>query len=129
MYLGIRTDAPDVSFHLYVGAQSVAMKSWHADRTLARRLLAELEQFLGDNEASFSDIKGLFAYKGPGSFTGLRIGLTVLNTIAYANALPIVGSTGSDWERAAVKRLMTRETDGFVMPDYGAEPRITRPRS
>lgn len=35
---------------------------------------------------NFSDIKQIYVIKGPGSFTGLRVGVTVANTIAYLNS-------------------------------------------
>jgi tRNA threonylcarbamoyladenosine biosynthesis protein TsaB len=38
------------------------------------------------------DIEGVVCFKGPGSFTGLRIGLTVGNALAYAQNIPVVAS-------------------------------------
>lgn len=70
----------------------------------------------------------MFVYKGPGSFTGLRIGITVFNTLAYANTWPIVGVTGDDWRQLGVKRLENKENDEIVLPEYGGEANITTPR-
>ena len=65
---------------------------------------------------------------GPGSFTGLRIGLTVLNTIASSQAIPIVGATGDDWQDVAVAGIDSGQNDEIVMPFYGSEANITAPR-
>lgn len=128
MFLGIRTDSPLAEFYLYNGEELVAQKSWQADRELAKGLLAQLETFLSENNCGFQDLAGLFAFRGPGSFTGLRIGLTVMNTMAYARSIPIVGSESDDWVSSAVARLAGGENDKIVMPFYGAEARITKPK-
>lgn len=101
---------------------------WQADRTLARDLLAFLRDRLADHQMTCDDITGIGVYKGPGSFTGLRIGLTVMNTIADDRKIPIVGEAGEDWLDTSLARLRNDETDHIVMPEYGAEARITTPR-
>jgi len=127
-YLGIRTDSPTCEMYLYEDAKLLNQAKWQADRELAKALLGELEAFLGANSVSFKDLGGVFAYRGPGSFTGLRIGLTVINTIAYAEQLPVIGAEGETWQETAVSRLEAGETDQMITPLYGAEPRITSPK-
>lgn len=128
MYLGIRTDSPVAEFYLYDGTELKAETSWQADRQLAHGLLGHLETFLDGHGYSFSDLKGLFVYRGPGSFTGLRIGITVMNTVAYAEKIAIIGSEGEQWCADAVEELTTGSDDEIVLPFYGADPRITQPR-
>jgi tRNA threonylcarbamoyladenosine biosynthesis protein TsaB len=127
-YLGIRTDGPQAEFYLFQGTQQLATRTWQADRQLARNLLRELESFLGQNNLGFHEVEGLFIYKGPGSFTGLRIGITTLNAYAYAREIPIVGVSGEKWIETALRRLMSGETDRIILPEYGADPRITKPK-
>lgn len=97
---------------------------WEAGRELAGGLLTYLETAVGP----LTEIKGIIAYQGPGSFTGLRIGLTVMNTIADAQHIPIVGQRGDDWRTVGLERLSGGEDDRLVMPIYGGEPNITTPR-
>lgn len=127
MYLGIRTDSPVAILYLYEGNQLVAQKTWQADRELAKNLLVELETFLAEHNQQFATLKGLFIYKGPGSFTGLRIGITVMNTLAYGLSIPIVGESGDDWTGTSINRLLDGQNDSSVLPFYGADPRITKP--
>ena len=101
---------------------------WESGRGLAKGLLGYVMDNLAKNGKSWADISGIVAYKGPGSFTGLRIGLTVLNTIADSESLPIIGAMGDDWQHAGLKRLENGENDELVMPEYGAEAHITTPR-
>lgn len=128
MYLGIRTDSPVTEFYLYSGTQLKAETTWQADRQLAHGLLGRLETFLHENDSSFDELQGVFAYRGPGSFTGLRIGITVMNTIAYAQKIAIIGSEGDEWRHDAVAKLVAGRDDEIVLPLYGAEARITKPR-
>lgn len=101
---------------------------WQADRTLAKNLLRYLQEQLQKNGKTFVDITGIGAFRGPGSFTGLRIGLTVLNTIADAENVPIIGATGADWQREATMRLKNGDNERIVLPLYGSEAHITKPR-
>lgn len=101
---------------------------WLADRQLAKGLLGYMQEQLAVCGKDFSDITGIAAYQGPGSFTGLRIGLTVLNTMADAMTIPIVGVSGEDWGSTAMARLAHGENDQLVVPVYGAEATITTPR-
>ncbi|MDO4781115.1 MAG: tRNA (adenosine(37)-N6)-threonylcarbamoyltransferase complex dimerization subunit type 1 TsaB [Candidatus Saccharibacteria bacterium] len=101
---------------------------WHADRTLARFLLAFLRDKLAEQGAEITDITGIGVMKGPGSFTGLRIGLTVANTLADGLNVPIVGAMGEDWQAEALVRLNRGDTDTIVLPEYGGEAHITAPK-
>ena len=101
---------------------------WEAARELAKGLLGYLQSQLEKNGKTWADISGIVAFKGPGSFTGLRIGLTVLNTIADAQHIPIVGAQGEVWQEDGLDRLEAGENDEIVMPEYGAEAHITQPR-
>ncbi len=102
--------------------------NWEAGRGLAKGLLGFLEKELEFQEKSWKDVTGLVIYKGPGSFTGLRIGITVWNTLAYSNDWPVVGVTGDDWRQAGIKRLEDGQNDTIVLPEYGGEANITQPR-
>ena len=103
-------------------------KEWLADRGLSKGLLRFLEDFLKGNHLSFWDVKGLVIFKGPGSYTGLRIGITVFNTYSDTTKIPIVGETGEDWFLKGVKRLERGENDKVVMPKYLAPAHITKQR-
>lgn len=102
--------------------------SWQADRELADKLIGYLRSQLRERSLEWNDIQGIGIYRGPGSFTGLRIGHTVMNTIADDMEIPIVGVVGDDWVDQAIKRLSRGENDNLVMPLYGREANITKPR-
>lgn len=127
MILAIDTSTPTCKLFVVKDGTTNAYE-WEAGRGLADGLIKYLRSILHENGAGWSDISGLIAYKGPGSFTGLRIGLTVFNTIADTNSVPIVGESGDDWLRQGLRRLEQGKNDELVMPLYGREPNITKPR-
>lgn len=101
---------------------------WSAGRQLAKDLLGYLRQKLSEHDNGIKDVKAIGVLTGPGSFTGLRIGLTVVNTLANSLEVPIVGVTGENWAKQAIDRINNGENDEIVMPHYGAEANVTRPR-
>ena len=103
---------------------------WQADRTLAKGLLGYLNEALHKNDKTWSDITAIGVFEGPGSFTGLRIGLTVMNTIADAQGIPIVGGRGDNWQDEAIAKLKLHsgKNEKIVLPFYGSEANITVPR-
>jgi tRNA threonylcarbamoyladenosine biosynthesis protein TsaB len=127
MILLLDTSTPVCRVTLIDG-DAVVDREWQADRTLAKGLLGYLRDCLAEHGKNFHDISGIGAFRGPGSFTGLRIGLTVLNTIADSEHIPIVGTQGAQWQQEALSRLKAGENDTLVMPFYGSEAHITTPR-
>ena len=113
----------------YLIGESISYEAeWEAGRGLAKGLLGFLAETLSSQHKSWADVSGLGVMRGPGSFTGLRIGITVMNTLADANNIPIVGAMGEDWIQDARGRLNRGENDKIVLPEYGGEANITAPR-
>jgi tRNA threonylcarbamoyladenosine biosynthesis protein TsaB len=54
-------------------------------------LMPRLVRLLAQQNLSPADLTGLAVSLGPGSFTGLRIGLSVAKGLSLANRLPLVG--------------------------------------
>lgn len=98
---------------------------WEAGRGLARDLLKHLDQLV---ESDWRGVSGIIVFRGPGSFTSLRIGITTANTIAYSQTIPIVGVEGDGWLQDGQARLTAGENDTQVLPHYGADPHITAPK-
>ena len=97
---------------------------WEAGRTLARGLLAFIQEKVGD----VKNISGIGIMRGPGSFTGLRIGMAVANTLADGLGVPIIGETGDSWRESALGRLSSGEDDQVILPFYGGDANITKPK-
>lgn len=60
-------------------------------------IISIIDKVLKQSGATLSDLSGVFVIKGPGSFTGLRVGLTVANQFAHQLRIPIVGLCQDEW--------------------------------
>jgi tRNA A37 threonylcarbamoyladenosine modification protein TsaB len=130
MILALRTDRPEAELHLLdVSGTEVATYSWEAHRTLAATLVGKIGEFLEENKSSTKELTGLIIFTGAGSFTGLRIGTTVANALAYSNQVPIVSGEGDEWIADGLKRLPDAKLEQYIIPTYDREPNITKPRS
>lgn len=123
--LTIRTDKPEAEVGLYDTEKRLAYDTWQAHRRLAETLHSRIESLLKGQHIEWSSIGGIVGFQGPGSFTGLRIGLTVGNALAYSYSLPIVATQGSDWIDGGIVRLLKGESDAQAQPFYGAEAHVT----
>lgn len=128
LILTIRTDQPNAEIGLYQDTEQIQVINWEAGRQLAETLNKKIQDLLDVNNKRLKDLEGIVCFKGPGSFTGLRIGLVVANTMAYALNLPIVGETSDDWAVNGVTKLQAGEDNQQVMPEYGASVHITPPK-
>ncbi|HET8690087.1 MAG TPA: tRNA (adenosine(37)-N6)-threonylcarbamoyltransferase complex dimerization subunit type 1 TsaB [Candidatus Saccharimonadales bacterium] len=129
MILGIKTATGVAELRLLEeNGQTAAEADWPADRNLADGLLDHITRMIKKEGLVFGDLTGLVVFKGPGSFTGLRIGITVMNTLSYALDIPIVGTDSNDWQKKGLHALKQGRNDKLVLPEYGAEARITPPR-
>lgn len=127
LILTIRTDKPEAELGLYDDTNQLAYTTWLAHRELAETISTKLDELLQANHRKLSDLQGIVAYQGPGSFTGLRIGISIANALAYSLGIPIVAS-GEDWIASGIKRLLAGEHDELALPEYGSLPNITQQR-
>ncbi|MBO7131762.1 hypothetical protein J6V85_00660 [Candidatus Saccharibacteria bacterium] len=81
---------------------------------LAEKLLSFLRDKLAENHKTFTDITEITFMSGPGSFTGLRIGAAIVNTLASELNIPLYDHHGKQHK--------------IILPDYGRGANISKPR-
>ena len=67
------------------------MLSQTADNWKAQAVLPLVEKLLKEHKLSFSDLTAVEVNSGPGSFTGLRVGAAIANTLGTVLQIPING--------------------------------------
>ncbi|NIA02315.1 MAG: tRNA (adenosine(37)-N6)-threonylcarbamoyltransferase complex dimerization subunit type 1 TsaB, partial [Nitrospirae bacterium] len=83
--LGINTASSVTSIALLSEGKLVGENSWQSHNDEAEKLMPAIAELLGKADAQLPQIERVIVISGPGSFTGLRVGVTVANTIAYLN--------------------------------------------
>lgn len=58
----------------------------------SQMVLPLIEEILKENSLKLVDITAISVLPGPGSFTGLRVGATIANTLGYLLDIPVNGS-------------------------------------
>ena len=91
-------------------------REYRADygRDLAENLHVFIRDKLAENDKTWQDIESITFFSGPGSFTGLRIGAAVVNTLADQLHIPLYDHHGEKHE--------------IILPDYGRPANSTPPR-
>lgn len=129
MILALRTDKPLAELVLLGGSKEVARYEWEAHRTLAATLVGKIQTFLADNNSATDKLSGIIVFSGSGSFTGLRIGATVANALAYSHNIPVVAGEGDAWLDEGIQKFAQANTGKYVVPTYDREPNITKPKN
>lgn len=126
MILAIRSDKPEAELYLLDNNKVVKELKWPAHRELADTLLGNITKLAESAGIKLKSIEGVIIFTGEGSFTGLRIGTTVANALAYGLTIPIVSAESDSWIEQGLKDLAQRKVGEYVVPKYSSEPNITK---
>lgn len=119
--LYLDTSEPVAVIAIYSGKKLVKEEKWHGHRELAASLSKKYLNILKDVGISQDDLEGICVFKGPGSFTGLRIGISFANGLAYGLKIPIYGTLKRS-------KLDLSKPEEVIVPEYGAPAKITKPK-
>ena len=93
------------------------------ERGTSEVVLSTLERLLQQAKLKKEDLTGIAVVVGPGSFTGLRVGVSFANALGLGLGLPLLGIPAGEDPDSSIKegRLKRR----WLRPNYGAEPKVT----
>lgn len=91
MYLGIETSSAVSSVALMTEDKLVGELTIQAGLTHSEQLVPHIELLMKQCSVTKDAIQGIAVSIGPGSFTGLRIGLGTAKALAYAWQVPLLG--------------------------------------
>ena len=103
-----------------------ANDEWESSFNQSEELLTHIDQLLLGIGAKKDQLRQINVIIGPGSYTGVRVGVTTANFLAFSLNLPVCGIKKGE------PFLIKSEADYFqnpVMPYYEREPFITKPKA
>jgi tRNA threonylcarbamoyladenosine biosynthesis protein TsaB len=91
MILCIETATPVCSVAICDRAGKISVKESTENKSHASRLTLFIEELLNEAGIRADELDAVAVSKGPGSYTGLRIGVSVAKGIAYGASVPLLG--------------------------------------
>lgn len=96
LLLAIENSGHCGSVALVCGSHCISEQSTVSRLTHSKRLLGSVEMLLAECEIGWEQLDAIAVGLGPGSFTGLRIGLATVKGLAMACQLPLIGVSSLD---------------------------------
>jgi len=101
MLVALDTSTDSTSLAIHDGFELLVEHTWQAPRRHTVELLPRLALAFDQLGITANDLSGIAVTKGPGSFTGLRVGMAIGKGLALARGIPIVGIPTLDVVAAA----------------------------
>ena len=131
MILFIDTSKAETKIALYKQEQLLAEKVWFSAKNQSEELLYEIDQLIKCSKIDKTDLKQILVIAGPGSYTGLRVGLSTANALAVTLNIKI-NSIKSGIKMETLRKVLNDNEDQFskaIMPVYTRQPKITKPKA
>lgn len=124
LLLAIDTSSETAGLALYDGEQ-VSELTWVAGRNQTARLLDEINHLLRLNGMKVAHLRAVGVAIGPGSFNGLRVGMSVAKGLCFGLAIPLIGVVTLDAvaypharSRAPIRAFIAAGRQRVVYADY-----------
>lgn len=110
--LFLDTSATRLIVGIYKDNTPVLLVNEKSMNDLSSRLLPTIKGALDELKMGVKDINRIIVVNGPGSFTGVRVGVTVAKTLAWAKNIPIIPV--SELELLATTKVETNYVVPFI---------------
>lgn len=104
--LSIETATSVCATALYVNGKLIDSKTINSDKSHSTMLLQFIEELLETNSITKKDLSAIAISEGPGSYTGLRIGLSTTKGLCYALDIPLIAVNTLDAMALQVSKTM-----------------------
>jgi len=96
--LAIDTSTDTASLALVQNGQVLAESTWHCEQNHSVELLPRLARLLNETKVDLQSIGCVMVAKGPGSFNGLRVGISIAKGLAFSLGIPMIGISSLELE-------------------------------
>jgi len=119
MILSLETSTTNCSVALHnLHGELIDAREQKGQNIHASRLFIFIESILVENHFSYHDLKAVAVSKGPGSYTGLRIGVSAAKGLCYSLDLPLISvNTLALMAKAAVEKVNDKNGNYIPMID------------
>jgi len=118
MLLAIDTSTDSAGLALVQDGITLAEAAWRCGQNHSVELLPHLTQLLQEARAELQSVSCILVAKGPGSFNGLRVGLSTAKGLAFSLNIPIIGVSS-----LALEAYQHAGTDLPIAPVFNARRR------
>ena len=91
IFLALETASSRQSMAIFRDQELLQCVICESSRSLTPQIIPTIQQLLGSLSLSVADLEGLAISMGPGTFTGLRVGLATMTAFRLALGVPLVG--------------------------------------
>ncbi|HEV8601478.1 MAG TPA: hypothetical protein VGQ87_02660 [Patescibacteria group bacterium] len=126
MILFIDTSDFELAEIKLISNKQVFQQAWKGKR-LSEVLLPRIKQLLKRAKSDFSQIDKVAVVVGPGHFSRIRSAVALSNALAYSLQIKIIGLKKSEVPQNLAS-LTKFSGKGLVLPFYGKEANITKPK-
>lgn len=120
MLLALDTATQLMSLALYDGYNLLAEQTWHTDFNHSIQLAPTLQLLLDRANVASMDLTALAVCIGPGSYSGLRVGVSLAKGMAAARHLPLIGISALD----IIACAQPHYSDGLIVVVQAGRERI-----
>jgi tRNA threonylcarbamoyl adenosine modification protein YeaZ len=115
MLLAIDTSTDSAGLALVQDGRTLAETSWRCGQNHSVELLPHLTRLLEEAEVELKSVGCILVARGPGSFNGLRVGLSTAKGLAFSLGIPIIGISS-----LALEACQHAESDLPIGPIFNA---------
>jgi len=114
--LNIETSTKVCGVSLSKNGELLDAKESHEDNSHSANLAPFIDQLLKKNNIEYSQLSAIAISKGPGSYTGLRIGTSTAKGLCFALDIPLIAIGTLDSMTAHAKASYDSDFDGHFRP-------------
>ena len=91
LYLAIDTSTDNAGLAIVQESLVLAELNWHCRQNHSVELMPRLTWLLKQAEIDLKSLNGIIVARGPGSFNGLRVGVSTAKGLAFSLGIPLAG--------------------------------------
>lgn len=115
LILAIETATPVCSVSLFSAGKVLACYEYEGQKLHAKMLAPLIDRILNDRDLKPSDLDAIAVGKGPGSYTGLRVGVATAKGLCMSLKLPLIACDSLEGIASSVLE-MAEESDALICP-------------